>query len=185
MLLRHDHAGPLSVLLSIFDRGGDRTSAWSKDWPVLPPLLLLLLSTLSPPHVALRQSHSIGGWPSMGNENADSSVSREITVQVWLLCGSSAAFFAPPVLHVFSGSRPLLDASFQEIIDNGQSTAARGGAEESGDRCPHLQPCHETSLSNYSIKTRVWYCGGQKNVLHCCLVMWDKKVKGFCPLTQR
>lgn len=62
---------------------------------------------------------------------------------------------SPPVLPVLSESRPLLDASFHEIIDNGQSTAARGGAEESGDRCPHLQPCHKTSLPNYSIKTRV------------------------------
>lgn len=45
MLLRHGHAGPLSVLLSIFDRGGDHTSAWSKGWPVPPPLLSPLPSS--------------------------------------------------------------------------------------------------------------------------------------------
>lgn len=168
MLLRHGRAGPLSVLLSIFDRGGDHTPAWTKRWPVLPLPLLLLPSPpppLSPPHVALQQLYIIGGWPSMGNESADSSVSREIKVQVWLLCGSS------PVLPVLS--RPLLHASFQEVIDNGPSTAAaRGGAVESGDRCPSSAALSHISLSNYPIKTRVWCCGDKRVALLSCQ-KWD------------
>lgn len=150
MLLRHGHAGPLSVLLSIFDRGGDHTSAWSKGWPVPPPLLLP-----SPLLTWLYSSRTVSADDPRWETRALTLPSPEELKCRFDFFAVRPRLVSPPVLPVLSESRPLLDASFHEIIDNGQSTAARGGAEESGDRCPHLQPCHKTSLPNYSIKTRV------------------------------